>query len=59
MASLTRFLTERLKLTVNAAKSAVAPVWKRKFLGYSLTGAKAVRIRVADSSRERLSRPTP
>jgi RNA-directed DNA polymerase len=40
MASITRFLAERLKLTVNAAKSAVARPWKRKFLGYSLTGTR-------------------
>ena len=35
LATLTRFLTQRLKL--NAAKSAVARPWERKFLGYSLT----------------------
>ena len=35
--SLTGFLAERLKLKVNAAKSAVARPWQRKFLGYSLT----------------------
>ncbi|MGM3932442.1 reverse transcriptase domain-containing protein, partial [Salmonella sp. NW378] len=34
MASLTRFLAARLKLTVNVAKSAVAYPWERKFLGY-------------------------
>ena len=56
MASLTRFLTERLRLKVNAAKSAVAPVWKRKFLGYSVYWRKGrAALRVADSSRERLS----
>jgi RNA-directed DNA polymerase len=41
LASLTRFLTQRLKLTVNVAKSAVAHPWERKFLGYSLTWHKA------------------
>ena len=40
MASITRFLADTLKLTVNAAKSAVARPWERKFLGYSLTGTK-------------------
>lgn len=37
MGSVTEFLAERLKLTVNAAKSAVARPWERKFLGYSTT----------------------
>ncbi|THB66593.1 MAG: group II intron reverse transcriptase/maturase [Desulfovibrio sp.] len=36
MASVTNFLETKLKLRVNQAKSAVAPVWKRKFLGYRL-----------------------
>ena len=31
--SLTRFLSERLKLKVNTSKSAVARPWARKFLG--------------------------
>src|SRR6202521_73852 len=35
MASITGFLTERLRLTVNAAKSAVDRPWKRSFLGYT------------------------
>jgi group II intron reverse transcriptase/maturase len=56
LASLTRFLAERLKLKVNMAKSAVAPPWERKFLGYSLTWHKAPRRRIASSSRQRLAR---
>ena len=56
LASLTRFLTQRLKLKVNAAKSAVARPWERKFLGYSLTGHKAPRRRIAPSSLQRLER---
>lgn len=36
MASMTRFLEQRLKLKVNRAKSAVALVNTRKFLGYRL-----------------------
>ena len=35
MDSVTRFLEKRLKLKVNAAKSAVDRPWKRKFLGYT------------------------
>lgn len=36
MASVTRFLATRLRLTVNQQKSAVAPVGERQFLGYRL-----------------------
>ena len=54
MASITRFLADTLKLTVNAAKSAVAEPWKRKFLGYSLTWYKAPRLRIAPTSYQRL-----
>jgi RNA-directed DNA polymerase len=35
--SVTRFITERLKLKVNQEKSAVAQPWRRKFLGFSFT----------------------
>ena len=54
MASITRFLSDALKLTVNVAKSAVARPWKRKFLGYSLTWHKAPRLRIASTSIKRL-----
>lgn len=54
MASLTRFLGQRLKLTVNVTKSAVAPPWRRKFLGYSLTWHATPRLRIAASSQQRL-----
>lgn len=54
MASITRFLSDTLKLTVNAAKSAVAHPWKRKFLGYSMTWHKAPRLRIAPASLKRL-----
>jgi group II intron reverse transcriptase/maturase len=53
-ASITRFLADTLKLTVNAAKSAVARPWERKFLGYSMTWHKAPRLRMAPTSRKRL-----
>lgn len=36
MKSITRFLEDKLHLKVNKNKSAVAPVWERKFLGYRL-----------------------
>jgi RNA-directed DNA polymerase len=49
-----RFLTERLRLTVNAAKSAVDRPWKRSFLGYTVTAHLQPRLRVAPRSVERL-----
>ena len=54
MASITRFLTERLKLRVNAAKSAVDRPWNRKFLGYSMTWHKRPRLKVASAVVNRL-----
>lgn len=36
LVSATQFLEKKLKLKVNQTKSAVAPVWERKFLGYRL-----------------------
>lgn len=53
--SLTGFLGERLKLKVNAAKSAVARPWQRKFLGYSMTWHQKPKLRIAASSLERLT----
>jgi RNA-directed DNA polymerase len=37
MASITRFITTKLKLKVNEQKSAVARPWERKLLGFSFT----------------------
>jgi RNA-directed DNA polymerase len=54
MASLTTFLEERLKLKVNAAKSAVDQPKNRTFLGYSMTGHREPRLRVAATSALRL-----
>ena len=54
LAGISQFLSERLKLTVNAAKSAVARPWERKFLGYSLTWHKAPKLRIAPASLKRL-----
>ena len=47
MEGLSRFITKKLKLRVNKAKSAVAPVGKRTFLGFSVTGGKEPRRRIA------------
>ena len=54
LAGISQFLSERLKLTVNEAKSAVARPWERKFLGYSLTWHKAPKLRIAPASLKRL-----
>jgi RNA-directed DNA polymerase len=54
MASITRFLAERLRLKVNAAKSAVDRPWVRTFLGYTVTTHKQPRLRVAAKSVARL-----
>jgi RNA-directed DNA polymerase len=54
MKSISRFLEQRLRLKVNAAKSAVARPWERKFLGYSLTRHREARLKVAASSVLRL-----
>lgn len=53
LASLTRFLSRRLKLAVNAAKSAVDRPWKRTFLGYTMTHHHAPRLKVAGASVKR------
>jgi RNA-directed DNA polymerase len=50
LASLSRFLDQRLKLKVNTAKSAVDRPWKRTFLGYSMTHHLKPRLKVAATS---------
>ena len=47
MTSVTRFLTRRLKLKVNEAKSAVARPVERKFLGFSFSHHKEPKRRIA------------
>jgi RNA-directed DNA polymerase len=47
MASVTRFIETRLKLQVNAAKSAVGRPWERSFLGYTVRNEPQARRRVA------------
>src|SRR6516225_298497 len=55
MAGITAFLEQRLKLKVNAEKSAVARPWQRKFLGYSVTWHKKPKLKIAPSSRQRFA----
>lgn len=54
MASLERWLSQRLRLRVNRDKSCVARPWTRKFLGYSVTWDRAARLRVAPAAVQRL-----
>jgi RNA-directed DNA polymerase len=49
-ASVTRFLTRRLKLTVNAAKRAVDRPGRRTFLGFTCTGRRPNRRRGSDKA---------
>jgi len=53
MASVTRFLSTKLKLKVNEAKSAVARPWGRKFLGFSFTNHRQPKRRIAPKALER------
>ena len=50
MANITRFIERRLKLQVNAEKSAVAHPWQRSFLGFTLTEESTPRRRIADKA---------
>src|ERR1700730_4053472 len=53
MASLTRFIEGRLKLQINAEKSAVARPPERKFLGFSFTDGPEVRRMIAPKALAR------
>jgi RNA-directed DNA polymerase len=55
MQSITAFLEQRLKLKVNATKSAVARPWERKFLGYSMTWHRKPKLKIASQSHQRLA----
>jgi RNA-directed DNA polymerase len=53
MASLERFLRQKLRLKVNRAKSAVARPWERKFLGSSVTNHRQSKLKVSKESVKR------
>src|SRR5882762_2191069 len=53
MESISRFITQKLKLKVNEAKSAVARPQERKFLGFSFTAGPAIKRTIAPKSLER------
>ena len=56
MEGITRFITHRLKLKVNQAKSAVARPGQRKFLGFSFTGEREPRRRIAAKAIDRFKK---
>src|ERR1700756_3007225 len=53
MAGVEKFLAKRLKLKVNKTKSAVAKPSARKFLGFSFTGGRQPRRRIAPQALAR------
>jgi RNA-directed DNA polymerase len=54
MESITKFLSKRLRLKVNEAKSAVGRPWQRKFLGFTFTNQELPRRRIAPAALTRL-----
>src|SRR6266700_2341504 len=53
MEGITQFITQKLKLKVNEAKSAVARPQERKFLGFSFTAGPEVRRVIAPKALDR------
>ncbi len=53
MESITRFITHKLKLKVNEAKSAVAQPQVRKFLGFSFTAGPEIKRAIAPKALDR------
>src|SRR3954452_4590757 len=53
MESITRFITQKLKLKVNEAKSAVARPQERKFLGFSFSAGQEVKRVIAPKALDR------
>jgi RNA-directed DNA polymerase len=55
MSGVRAFLEGALKLRINTEKSAVARLWERKFLGFSVTTHRESRLRIAPVSVQRLT----
>jgi RNA-directed DNA polymerase len=53
MKSVTRFITQKLKLKVNGTKSAVARPQERKFLGFSFTASPEAKREIAPQALDR------
>ncbi len=64
MANVSRFVETKLRLKVNAAKSAVAQPWQRKVLGFSFTGpntphpARRIAPQALERFRQRVRKTT-
>ena len=58
MVSLTRFIEDSLRLTVNTRKSAVDRPWKRSFLGFTHS-RKGQRLKVAEQGHHQAESPDP
>jgi group II intron reverse transcriptase/maturase len=56
MESITRFITQKLQLKVNEAKSAVARPQERKFLGFSFTNDPEPKRKIAPKALDRFKR---
>jgi RNA-directed DNA polymerase len=56
LASVTRFLAQRLQLAVKTAKRAVDRPWRRTFLGLTFTGPRPNRRRVSEKALEACKR---
>ncbi len=56
MGSLTTFIEQRLKLTVNRVKSAVAQPKERQFLGFSFTSGPEIKRRIAPHALARFKK---
>ena len=52
--SVSRYLTRRLRLNVNEAKSAVDRPWRRQILSFSFTGRRPNRRRISQKALEKL-----
>jgi RNA-directed DNA polymerase len=55
MESVEHFIRRKLKLKVNAAKSAVARPWDRKFLGFTFTASRQPKRRIAPKALARFT----
>ena len=53
MGSITEFITRKLKLRINQAKSRVAPAWEREFLGFSVTRGAAQKRSIGKKAMRR------
>ena len=56
MENVTKFITKKLKLRVNAQKSAVGRPWERKFLGFSFTNGKEPKRRIAPEAKAKFKK---